>query len=165
MNSFLGIWHRLAPRGGNGLACDKDGVALGPVALVTAQKFANGKTHYRLRPSKELDDIFALAYGPKPPGTFARWHEGLNRVAKALDQGQAALTAISAVQLGLPEIAPERMEKLAHSSLTNLSPSPTTPTSRACLPATLPAVNGPAMARTVRRRMRAAMCRAPLLPR
>jgi len=118
MNSFLGTWHRLTPRGGNGLACDRDGVALGPVALVTTQKTTSGKVRYHLRPAKELEKAFAFAYGPKPPGTFVRWHQGLNRVAQALDQGQGALAAISAVQLGLPEIAPERMAKLARSSLT-----------------------------------------------
>jgi hypothetical protein len=118
MDSIFGTWCRLAPRGGAGLSCDKDGVALGPVVLVAAQKTASGKARYRLRSAEELKKTFALAYGPKPPGTFARWHEGLNRVAEALDQGQAVLAAISAVQLGLPEIAPERMDKLARSSLT-----------------------------------------------
>jgi len=41
----------------------------------------------------------------------------LGRIAKALEEGKDALAAIAAVQLGLPEIAPERMEKLARSSL------------------------------------------------
>jgi hypothetical protein len=110
-------WHRLSARGEAGLSCDQDGVALGPVALIAAQKTASGKARYRLRSAEELAKTFALAYGPKPPGILARWQAGLNRVAQALDQGHAALAAIAAVQLGLPEIGPEAMAKLARSSL------------------------------------------------
>jgi len=46
--------------------------------------------------------------------TGTAWHWGRWRWS----QGQGALAAISAGQLALPEIAPERMAKLARSSLT-----------------------------------------------
>ncbi len=105
-------WRRLSPRGSAGLACDKDGVALGPVTLVARQE-----GRYRPRPDRELAETFTLAYGPPSYETFLHWHDGLARIAKALDEGKPALAAISAVQLGLPAIAPERMEKLARSSL------------------------------------------------
>jgi hypothetical protein len=112
MNSPFGTWYRLTPRGQAGLACDCAGVALGPVPLIAARQ-----GRYRLRPAEELIEAFALAYGPPSPETFARWHAGLSRVAKALDEGKDALAAISAVQLGFPTIAPERMAKLAGSHL------------------------------------------------
>ena len=112
MNSPFGTWYRLAPRGQAGLSCDRAGVALGPIALMAARQ-----GRYRLRPVIELAEVFALAYGPKPLEIFTRWHAELCHIAKALDQGQDALAAIAAVQMGFPAIAPERMAKLALSPL------------------------------------------------
>jgi len=66
---------------------------------------------------KEIAVAFAIAYGPKPPEIFTRWHAGLDRVAKAFDQGRDALAAIATVQMGFPAIAPEVMAKLALSPL------------------------------------------------
>jgi hypothetical protein len=108
MNSPFGTWYRLAPRSQAGLCCDRAGVALGPITLIAPRQ-----GRYRLRSVKEIAEAFAIAYGPKPPKIFTRWHAGLDRVAKALDQGRDALAAIAAVQTGFPAIVPEVMAKLA----------------------------------------------------
>jgi lysozyme family protein len=105
-------WHRLSPRGGAGLACDEAGAALGPAVVVAVRKRRGGEA-FRARPAKQLGQILALAYGPKAGDAAPRVRAGLARIAKALNNGQPALAAICAVQMRLPEIAPEGMAKLA----------------------------------------------------
>ena len=53
----------LVPRGGAGLACDDDGVALGPLPLVEAVGDASGRRLYHMRPIEEIAQAFRLAYG------------------------------------------------------------------------------------------------------
>jgi Mannosyl-glycoprotein endo-beta-N-acetylglucosaminidase len=107
--------YRLVPRGAAGLACDDDGVALGPVTLVEAASDPSGQRFYRLRPEAEVAQALRLAYG-WAPDYIERCRRGLARVAQLLTAGEQAQACIHAVQLAFPEIAPEGMAKLAHAA-------------------------------------------------
>ncbi len=63
--------YRLVPRGAAGLACDDDGVALGPVQLVEAVTDASGRRSYRLRPAAAVTQALRLAYGSAPTKSSA----------------------------------------------------------------------------------------------
>ncbi len=113
---------RLVPRGGVGLCCDEEGVALGPVPLIAASRDASGRRQYETRSTEEIVDALQLAFGQLPEDIVRRGVSGLGRIVKALAAGDYARAAIAAVQIGLPEIAPERMAKLAQSSLCKFNP-------------------------------------------
>ncbi len=104
-------FYRLASRGEAGLACDDDGLALGPVPL--SRHDGAGKRRFRLRPAEELTKALRLAYGPVPAEDLARYRAGLGHIAALLEAGEGAQARIRAVQLRLPEISPEGMAKLA----------------------------------------------------
>ncbi len=106
---------RLVPRGGAGLWCDADGVALGPVPLVDAVTGASGRRSYRLRPPSEVAQTLRLAYDATPDD-IERWQRGLAKVAELLDAGEVARAGIRAVLLAFPEIEPAAMAKLAHAA-------------------------------------------------
>ena len=99
MNSISAF--RLVSRGAHGLACDDEGVALGPLPLIDRDR-----GHYRLRPPRDLRRGLRLAY----PDASTDWHErrieGLQRVADALETDNPVRARIVAVQLGFPEFAP-----------------------------------------------------------
>ena len=63
--------YSLVPRGGAGLACDDDGVALGPVRLVDGVPDASGRRFYRTRPEPEVAQALRLAYGYAPRSSAA----------------------------------------------------------------------------------------------
>jgi hypothetical protein len=93
--------YRLVPRGAAGLACDDDGVALGPVRLVEAVADPFGRRVYRLRPAAEIAQALRLAYG-STPDEIERCRRGLARVADLLTAGERAQACIHAVQLAFP---------------------------------------------------------------
>jgi hypothetical protein len=103
----------LASRGGPGLACDVDGVALGPMSLVDSVHGDAGLRRYRERPSSEMTRSFRLAYGPMARNDLERRLRGVTRVAQLLQEGEDARARIHAVLLGFPDIAPDGMAKLA----------------------------------------------------
>ena len=107
--------HRLVARGAAGLACDDDGVALGPVRLVEAVVDPSGRRFYRVRPASEVTQALRLAYG-SPADEIERCRRGLTRIARLLTDGERAQACIHAVQLAFPEAAPEAMAKLAHAA-------------------------------------------------
>ncbi len=107
--------YRLVPRGGAGLACDDDGVALGPMRLVDSVTDASGRRRYRLRPAAEIAEALRFAYGAAP-GEIERCRRGLADIAQLLTAGEPAQAGIHAVQLAFPEIAPAGMAKLAHAA-------------------------------------------------
>jgi hypothetical protein len=72
--------YRLVPRGAAGLACDDDGVTLGPVRLVEAVIDPSGRRFYRLRPMPEMTQALRLAYG-SAPDEIERCQRGLARIA------------------------------------------------------------------------------------
>jgi hypothetical protein len=107
--------HRVVQRGAAGLACDDDGVALGPMRLVEAVIDAAGCRSYRLRPAPEIAEALRLAYG-SAPNEIERCQRGFARIAQLLTAGERAQACIHAVQLAFPEIAPAGMTKLARAA-------------------------------------------------
>lgn len=112
----LGRWHRLVPRGGAGLSCDRDGVALGPLALIHRIDVVNDATRYAVRPLAEVAHALGLAYRDMSEIELGRCLTGLGRIAEALNQGDPSLAAIMSVHLRLPEIDATGMAKLAAAS-------------------------------------------------
>jgi hypothetical protein len=106
----------LVPRGGPGLACDDDGLVLGPMPLVAVVRDAAGRRRYRLHSAVEVARALRLAYGPTRDDTVERYRRGLARVAELLAAGENARAHIFAVLLGFPEIAPEGMAKLVRAA-------------------------------------------------
>ena len=103
----------LVQRGGPGLACDDDGLALGTATLAKTDGEASGRRRCRLRPPDDVALALRLAYGPIADPVIERWCRGLAKVAELLARGEDAHARIYAVLLGFPEIAPEGMAKLA----------------------------------------------------
>lgn len=113
MNAPFARTFRLVSRGGAGLACDDDGVALGPVSLVEAFRDERGKLRFRAKPLADLGKAMRLAYGDAEGEAIARHHKGLSRIAELLAAGESTRARIHAVQLGFPDIGDDGMEKLA----------------------------------------------------
>lgn len=109
----LGRWHRLVTRGGGGLSCDRDGIALGPVPLISRTSSGTGSARYATRPPVEMARAFGLAYRTMSAADLEHCLTGLDRIAKAFDRGDRALAVIMAVHLRLPEIDTPGMAKLA----------------------------------------------------
>jgi len=105
--------YRLAPRGAGGLACDKAGVALGPVDLVRAGASATGRRRCDVRQRQELERILSAAYGPQSEDFVLRLHRGLQRAALAIQAGDLCLAGIETVLLALPDLTPLALVKLA----------------------------------------------------
>src|SRR6516164_11654691 len=103
---------RLTERGGDGLCCDRRGIALGPVALVEAAN-ANGRRVYRLRPAEEIARALALAYDPFTPDDLARRLSGLDVAARALEADDLAKATVATVLMKLPPLSADAMAKLA----------------------------------------------------
>jgi hypothetical protein len=105
--------YRLAPRGGDGLACDKAGVALGAADLVRVGIDVTGRRRYEAPPPRALARILTAAYGPQPEDVVFRLHRGLRRAASAIAAGDLCLAGIETVLLGLPDLTPPALAKLA----------------------------------------------------
>lgn len=105
--------YSVVSRGGLGLACDDNGLALGPVTLAKAVRDAAGERRYRLRPLEDIVQALRLAYGPTQDQLVERRCRGLARVTQLLAAGEDAQARIYAVLLAFPEITPEGMAKLA----------------------------------------------------
>jgi hypothetical protein len=103
------------PRGEAGLACDDDGVALGPVRLVEAVTDPSRRRCYRMRPTSEVAEALRLAYG-SAPDEIERCRRGFAHIAQLLTAGERVQACIQAVLLAFPEIAPAGMAKLAHAA-------------------------------------------------
>ncbi len=103
---------RLVKRGGAGLCCDEEGVALGPLALAT-RSANHARSQYRPGSVGDIADALYRAYGVIDERTLEFQITGIARVAAALSSGDHVRARIAAVQLRFPEIAPERMAKLA----------------------------------------------------
>lgn len=104
----------LVQRGDPGLACDDDGLALGPTIFAKTVRDVAGRRDCRLRPRDEVAQALRLAYGPIADSIVERWCRGLAKVTELLARGEHAHARIYAVLLGFPEIAPEGMAKLTH---------------------------------------------------
>jgi hypothetical protein len=103
---------RLVPRGRAGLACDDDGVALGPVNLVELFRDGDGGLRFRMRPVAEVSEALKLAYGDRLGTLLARRRRSLAHIAELLTAGEGARAKMHAVLLGFPDIADEGMARL-----------------------------------------------------
>ena len=113
MNIALEPSYRLVPRGGMGLACDKDGVALGSADLVRLLPDARGARRCEVRPMEKVGQIIRAAYGAQPDEIVRHLHRGLHRVAASIEAGDLCRAGIGAVLLGFPDLEPGAMAKLA----------------------------------------------------
>ncbi len=104
--------YRLADRGGAGLACDADGLALGAVNLAWVRRDANGVIRCEVRSPAEFGRIMRTAYGSLTEAESLRLHRGLCRAAAWIAVSDLARAGIEAVMLGLPDLAPHAMAKL-----------------------------------------------------
>jgi hypothetical protein len=105
--------YRLSERGGPGLACDENGLALGGVNLARVGRDANGAARGEVRSPGEVGKILRLAYGTLADVEVRRVHRGLCRAAAWIEAGDLGLAGIEAVMPGLPDLAPDAMAKLA----------------------------------------------------
>jgi hypothetical protein len=113
MDLPLGRPYRLADRGGPGLVCDEDGVALGAISLIRAGRGAKNLRGCEVRSPAEIERILRLAYGPQPNEIIQRLHRGLQRTAGWIEAGDLGRAAIEAVMLRLPDLTLDAMAKLA----------------------------------------------------
>ena len=105
--------YRLVGRGGAGLTCDKDGLALGGVSLAQVLLGGDGAHRCEVRAPDDIGQILQMAYGRQSDGVAQRIHRGLRRAAAALEAGNLGCASIEAVKLGLPDLAPAAMIKLS----------------------------------------------------
>jgi hypothetical protein len=113
MNATSSPTFRLVPRGRAGLACDDEGVSLGPVTLVDAFRDADGWLRFRSRPAAEIDEALTLAYGARLGGLLARRRRSLSHIAELLTAGEGARARLHALLMGFPDIDDEGMAKLS----------------------------------------------------
>lgn len=113
MNMPLGRSFRLVSRGGAGLACDKNGVALGTVELVRTLLDARGGRHCAVRSPSEISEVLGAAYGPQSDEIVLRLHRGLSRAAAWIEAGDLGRAGVETVMLGLADLTPVAMAKLA----------------------------------------------------
>ena len=105
--------YRLVSRGGAGLACDQDGLALGGADLARATREARGAARCDVRSPAEIARILRAAYGPQTDAEVLRVHRGLCGTAASIEAGYLAHAGIEAVMLALPDLTPEALAKLA----------------------------------------------------
>ncbi len=105
--------YRLVPRGGAGLACDEQGLALGGVDLARALTDARGMRRCVMRSPEETAKILRTSYGPLRDETVLRLHQGLGRAAALIQAGELGRAGIQAVMLGFPDLTAEATRKLA----------------------------------------------------
>jgi hypothetical protein len=106
-------YQRLVSRGLPGLACDEDGLALGPVSLVVRQRTQKGASIYRSVSRDVVDRVMTAAYGDAYATCRPWFHSWLTGVAETMSQGQHSTARTAAVQLGLPELSPRAFSQLA----------------------------------------------------
>jgi hypothetical protein len=102
----------LTERGGPGLSCDEDGLALGAVALVSVSRDEEG-AYCEVQSQVAMGDIVRAAYGQQSDASILSLHRGLVRAAACFERGEPERAGIEAASLGLPALAPEAMAKLA----------------------------------------------------
>ncbi len=90
-----------------GVHCDRDGLFVGPIALLTARRDATRTATWTVRPEAELNDELSACYGLPIDSAVKRG--GLAGVAAALNRGDVALAGIAALLLRFPD--PPSLEK------------------------------------------------------
>ena len=113
MNIAAGRSYRLVVRGEAGLACDGDGVALGAMDLVSTRLDARGARRCDVCSQGEIGEVLRIAYGPQSDEVVLRLHRGLLRAAAWIEAGELGRASVEAVMLGVPDLTPAAMAKLA----------------------------------------------------
>ena len=113
--------YRLKERNGRGLACDSDGVTLGPITLIALYEQA-GKKRYRLAPFVPVSEALSRAFGPLLANELQRRYRTLADITETLNRGDLARATMTALLMRLPEISDDGMAKLAASHLRKYSP-------------------------------------------
>ena len=113
MTYFPVAKYRLAKRGGHGLVCDQEGVALGQAPLVFAAQGATGELMFRTISPQRLAEVLTVAYGSgfNPEITFRV--AKLRTIARALTSGRITEATIGALHLRLPDLDAQALDHLA----------------------------------------------------
>lgn len=105
--------YKLAKRGRVGLACDREGVALGPAHLVWPTRNDNGRLVFRAASPKWLVEVLKAAYGPGFDPEISYRTKKLAFIAQALTEGQLTQATIGTLHLQLPELTLDAAQRLA----------------------------------------------------
>jgi hypothetical protein len=103
--------HRLVSRREWGLACDDEGMAIGPLELVVRSDNAGAK--YKAAEPSTLKAIAAAIYGAHSSEHYQWLLTRVGAIAEAMSKGRHALACISAVQLQLGTLSSEIEVRLA----------------------------------------------------
>ena len=122
MNVASERFYRLVPRGGAGLACDAEGVALGALNLVRARVDAGGVRHCEARSPERIGQALRAAYGPQPEEVVLRLYRGLRRAAGWIEADDLCLAGIEAVLLGFPDLTPADIADLEKGAAWEIEP-------------------------------------------
>jgi hypothetical protein len=116
MNFPIDYLYRLSDRGGAGLSCDAQGLALGSAELARVHLDDGGFRHCEVRSPGVLAQVLKAAYGPQPERVVQRLHRGLRRTAAWLEAGDLCQAGVEAVMLRIPDLTPTAVVKLAEFS-------------------------------------------------
>jgi len=97
-------YQRLVSRGKPGLACDEEGLALGPVSLIVRQHTANGAWRYQPVSRNIVHHAMTVAYGNEYIARQQWFYSWLAVVADTMSEARHSEARLAAVQLGLPEL-------------------------------------------------------------
>ena len=113
MNFPIDYLYRLVDRGGAGLSCDAQGVALGSAELARLHLEEGCVRRCEVRSPEGLGQILKTAYGPQPDAVVQRLHRGLRRTAAWLESGDLCQAGVEAVMLRVPDLNSTGVAKLA----------------------------------------------------
>jgi hypothetical protein len=102
----------LVARGHAGLACDEEGVALGPSPLAVVGLDEAGFRRCDVVPVEVLERILSLAYGPQTKSVIQHCHSSLRRIATSIEEEELGRAGIEAVMMRLLALSPDAMAKL-----------------------------------------------------
>ncbi|HLJ20503.1 MAG TPA: hypothetical protein VKU84_09905 [Stellaceae bacterium] len=105
-------YKRLVPRGLPGLACDENGIALGPIPLIVRQRATTRGWKYQPVSPDIVDRAMAAAYEAAYTPHRSWFYSWLGDVAEKMSASQHFSARTAAVQLGLPEISPPAFSRL-----------------------------------------------------
>jgi hypothetical protein len=81
--------------------------------LVRTYVDSQGELHCIVRSHDEIGEVLRAAYGPQRDEIILRLHRGLCRAAAWIEAGDLGRAGIETVMLGLPDLTPEAVAKLA----------------------------------------------------
>ncbi len=104
--------NRLSKRGGVGIVCDEDGIALGPLPLVIAVGAGKDKI-YVMQSAGQIVKALRLA-NPGQSADFVEWRlSQLVHAAEALNAGNQVAAAHAVIRMRLFDLSPEALRRIA----------------------------------------------------